>query len=246
MATALYDTLGQGYALRRRADPRVAARMHAALGRARSVLNVGAGAGSYEPADRRVVAAEPSAVMVAQRRPGSAPAVRAAAERLPFASASFDAAMASLTLHHWSDWRSGLREMRRIARRVVVFTWDPGSDGFWLVQEYFPEIISFDVGAFPTIEGMAEVLGPLEVRPVPIPADCTDGFLAAYWRRPETYLDPATRAAISGFARVPDVAPGLARLASDLADGTWAARWGHLLDLDELDCGYRLVVAGEG
>ncbi len=245
MAPALYDAIGRGYARLRREDPRLAARIHAALGDARTVVNVGAGAGSYEPADRRVVAVEPSAVMVRQRRPGSAPVVRASAVDLPFADARFDAAMAILTIHHWPDWRRGLREMRRVARRVVLLTWDPASPGFWLVQEYFPEIVEEDRAIFTGMDEIAEVLGDVSVEPVPVPADCVDGFLGAYWRRPEAYLDPGVRAAISAFAKMRDPAPALARLAADLADGTWHARWGHLLDRDELEIGYRLVVAGE-
>jgi SAM-dependent methyltransferase len=244
MPQALYDSIGRGYARHRRADPRLAARIHAALGDARTVVNVGAGAGSYEPAGRRVVAAEPSAVMVRQRAPGSAPAVRASADALPFHDGAFDAAMAVLTLHHWPDWRRGLREMRRVARRTVLFTWDPAAPGFWLVQDYFPAVLEVDRPVFPTFDEIAGVLGPVDVQPVPIPADCTDGFLAAYWRRPEAYLDADLRGAISVFARIPDLATPLARLAADLADGTWARRWGSLLEQTELDAGYRLVTAG--
>lgn len=245
MPQALYDTIGRGYARYRRPDPRLAARIHAALGDARSVLNVGAGAGSYEPAGRRVVAAEPSAVMVRQRAAGSAPAVRASAEALPFRDAAFDAAMAVLTMHHWPDWRGGLREMRRVARRIVLFTWDPASPGFWLVQDYLPAIVEEDRPLFPAYDDIAEVLGPVDVQPVPIPGDCADGFLAAYWRRPAAYLDDGVRGAISAFARIADLDRPLARLAADLADGTWAQRWGALLEMTELDAGYRLVTTRE-
>jgi SAM-dependent methyltransferase len=243
MTGPLYDTIGRGYSLHRRADPRIAARIHEALGTARTVLNVGAGAGSYEPVDRRVVAVEPAEMMLRQRPAGSAPAVRAVAEALPFRDGSFDAAMASLTVHHWTDWRGGLMEMRRVARgRVVLFTWDPASFGFWLVADYFPEIKEFD-SSFPPFDAVAEVLGPLEVVPVPVPADCTDGFLAAYWRRPEAYLDAGLRGAISAFARIPDAAERLRRLAADLADGSWERRHADLLDLPELDVGYRVLIA---
>jgi len=243
-AGALYDTIGRGYAARRRPDPRVAARIHAALGDAASVVNVGAGAGSYEPAGRRVVAVEPSEVMVRQRAPGTAPAVRATAGALPFRGPSFDAALASLTLHHWPDWRRGVAEMRRVARRrVVIFTWDPDHPGFWLTTDYFPTIVPADRATFPSIGGLADALGGAEVVPVPIPADCSDGFLGAYWRRPAAYLDPGVRAAISAFARIPDPAPALARLAAELADGGWERRHGQHLPADELDLGYRLVIA---
>lgn len=243
MTNPLYDTIGSGYARLRRPDPRIAAQVQEALGGARTVVNVGAGTGSYEPAGRRVVAVEPSTVMVRQRPPGSAPAVRAVAEALPFADGAFDAAMAVLTLHHWPDWRRGLAEMRRVARGpVAIFTWDPEHEGFWLA-DYFPEVWEIDRPRFPRHAALAEVLGPLEVRPVPVPADCTDGFFGAYWRRPEAYLDPAVRGAISVLADVPATDPRLARLAADLADGTWEHRHGAVRDAAELDLGYRLILS---
>lgn len=171
------------------------------------MLNVGAGAGAYEPHERRVVAAEPSAVMVAQRPPSAAPAVRARAEALPFADRAFEAVLATLTLHHWSDQRRGLHECRRVARdRVVLLTWDPGGPGFWLVRDYFPEIADLDRESFPTIAALCAMLGrDAEVIPVPIPADCTDGFLGAYWRRPEAYL---VRGSAPGCPRSPASRPG--------------------------------------
>jgi SAM-dependent methyltransferase len=244
MPQILYDRIGIGYAGYRRPDPRIAARIEAALGPARSVVNVGAGTGSYEPADRTVIAVEPSAEMVRQRAGTAAPAVRGAAERLPLRDHSVDAALAVLTIHHWSDWRRGLAEMRRVARhRVVILTWEPAHHGFWLVQEYFPKIVAMDRESFPTLDGMRSVLGPVEVHPVPVPADCVDGFLGAYWRRPATYLDAGARGAISAFARLRGADETLARLRADLADGSWERRHGHLLELPELDIGYRLIVA---
>ncbi|HYH81350.1 MAG TPA: class I SAM-dependent methyltransferase [Longimicrobium sp.] len=244
MTGVLYDTIGRGYAAHRRPDPRIAARIEAALGDAASVLNVGAGTGSYEPAGRRVAAVEPSAVMAGQRAAGAAPVVRAWAEALPFRNGSFDAAMGVLTLHHWRDWRRGVAEMRRVAPgRVVLLTWDPDSFGTWLTDEYFPEVLPADRAIVPTLPDLIGALDAADVLPVPIPADCTDGFLAAYWRRPAAYLEPAVRAAISVFARIPDPTPALARLAADLADGTWERRWGTHLPADELDVGYRLVVS---
>jgi SAM-dependent methyltransferase len=240
----LYDRLGVGYSAYRRADPRIAAQVDGALGAARTVLNVGAGTGSYEPAQRAVVAVEPSAEMVRQRGRAAAPVVRASADRLPFRDGAFDAALAILTIHHWPDWREGLREARRVARdRVVIVTWDPEHPGFWLVQEYVPEILALDRPLFPTLDALESVLGPLEIRPIPIPADCADGFLGAYWRRPEMFLDPGARRAISTFAKLGAAEPGLERLRSDLADGTWAQRHAALLALSELDVGYRLLVA---
>lgn len=244
MTRALYDDIGIGYGAYRRPDPRIAARIAQALGAARSVVNVGAGAGSYEPADRAVAAVEPSAEMVSQRAASAAPAVRASAEHLPFRDRAFDAAMAVLTIHHWPDWRAGISEMRRVARGpIVILTYDPDHSGFWLVREYFPEIQALDRKTMPRLAEIKEVLGPVEAHPVPVPADCTDGFLGAYWRRPEAYLDAGARRAISVFARIGDLQPGLTRLRADLADGTWVRRHGALLAQPELDIGYRLVVA---
>ena len=243
MTIPLYDRIGIGYAERRRPDARVAARITSALGACHTVLNVGAGTGSYEPADGFVVAVEPSAEMVRQRPRTAARAVRASADHLPFQDQSFDAALALLTIHHWPDRKAGLAEMRRVARdRVVIFTWDPAHAGFWLVQDYLPEILEMDRPAFPSMREIERAIGPVQVHAVPVPADCIDGFLGAYWRRPADYLDPGARAAISVFSKF-DPAPGLARLAQDLEDGKWATRYGRLMSRADLDIGYRLVVA---
>jgi SAM-dependent methyltransferase len=240
----LYDDIGRGYRGQRRPDPRVAAAIAQALGEAATVVNVGAGTGSYEPSDRRVVAVEPSAAMIAQRPPGSAPVVQASALALPLPDRSFAAALAVLTVHHWPDRARGLAELARVAReRVVLFTWDPATPGFWLVDEYFPEIWAIDRPIFPTLDELRRVLGTVEVRPVPVPADCTDGFLGAYWRRPTAYLDPVVRSAMSTFAKLRDADGGIARLRADLADGSWHRRHADLLDRSELDLGYRLVAA---
>ena len=244
MPQTLYDRIGVGYSAYRRPDPRIAARITAALGDARTVVNVGAGTGSYEPADRAVVAVEPSAQMVRQRPPSAAPAVRAVADRLPFRDAAFDAALAILTIHHWPDWRAGVAEMLRVSRgRVVVLTWDTASDGFWLVRDYFPEIADVDRRIMPPIGDLSRAMGGAEVETLPVPWDCTDGFLGAYWRRPEAYLDAGRRGAISSFAKLEDAAPGLERLRRELADGTWARRNAELTSLAELNLGYRLVIA---
>lgn len=242
---ARYDRIGLTYTATRRPDPRIAAQITAALGDAVTVLNVGAGTGSYEPADRPVVAVEPSAVMVAQRPATAAPAVRGVAGALPFADHTFDAALCSLTIHHWPDWRAGLAEVQRVARRVVIFAWDPSLDhDFWLTDEYLPEVFATDVDD-PTLAELADVLGPLEVIPVPVPADCADGFFAAYWARPEAYLDPDVRAGISCCAlldpAVLDRAVG--RLAADLESGDWDERHAHLRTQADYDWGYRLIVA---
>jgi SAM-dependent methyltransferase len=242
---ARYDAIGRTYSATRGTDPRIAARIWDALGDARTVVNVGAGTGSYEPPDRDVTAVEPSAVMIAQRPPGAAPAVQASAEALPFEDASFDAAMAVLTLHHWSDLRGGCAELRRVARdRVVVFSWDPTYVGrMWLGPEYFPQYSREDAEGFPSLAEQAAALGA-EAEVVPIPWDCRDGFFSAFWRRPEAYLDPAVRAGISTLAKrsEDELAEGLARLRADLESGAWARRHADLLERDELDLGYRLLV----
>jgi len=239
----VYDRIGLGYSDNRVPDPRIAARIHAALGDAQTVCNVGAGAGSYEPAERRVTAVEPSPEMIAQRRAGSV--VRAVAEKLPFRDAAFDAAMATLTIHHWSDIEAGLSEMRRIAPRCVLFTFDPAlQQSLWLIRDYFPSVIDFENTRHPSIDRVASWLGADRVDPVAIPWDCTDGFQAAYWRRPERYLDAAVRASISTFAQRSEgeLTRGLRALAEDLESGAWHERHADLLERDEMDFGYRLVI----
>jgi SAM-dependent methyltransferase len=241
----LYDVIGGSYARHRRPDPRLAEAIVRALGPGPSVVNVGAGTGSYEPTDRRVVAVEPSLAMIRQRPPGSAPVVQASAMDLPLRDAAFAAALAVLTIHHWPDRERGLAELARVsAGRVVIVTWDPASRGFWL-EDYFPALMDIDRPLFPSLEEFRRTLGTVEVHPLAIPHDCADGFLGAYWRRPHAYLDPGVRGAISTFSKI-EADAGLARLRRDVADGTWAGRHGHLAHRSELDLGYRLVVAGRG
>ena len=243
---AVYDSIGKTYAAHRRPDARIEAAIRRALGDARTVASVGSGAGSYEPRDLRIVGAEPSLTMIAQRPPGAAAVVQAVAERLPFAAASFDAALAVLTVHHWTDAPGGLAEMRRVAPRQVVVTWDPAAFArFWLVAEYLPEFAEREAG-LATLDAVVSGLGGGDVRPLPVPWDCTDGFAAAYWRRPELYLDPDARAAISGLALLDQatVAGAMQRLEADLASGAWRKRHADLLEAEELDVGYRLVIAG--
>jgi SAM-dependent methyltransferase len=242
----LYDTIGATYTVTRRTEPRIAARVWAALGDARTVLNVGAGTGSYEPSGRDVTAVEPSAVMRAQRPAGAAPCVAAAAESLPFADQSFDAAMAFSTIHHWQDPIAGLREMRRVARRVVVFTHDSSAAGwhrrFWLTRDYLPEVAEFLVGR----PSLTEQAGAIRARiePVLIPWDCADGFFEAYWRRPEAYLDDRVRRGVSVWAKVgPEVEQRAVRsLRADLVSGQWAERNSDLVALDAAELGLRLLV----
>ena len=239
---AAYDTIGINYADLRKPDPRIAAAIGHALGPAKTVVNVGAGAGSYEPADRQVTAVEPSAEMIRQRRASAGPAIQGPAEDLPFADGSFDAAMAVLTVHHWTDKAKGLQELRRVARdRVVLLTFDPAQRGSWLT-DYIPALVTLDEKQMPKMADYAAWLGPVEITAVPVPHDCSDGFLYAYWRRPAAYLDPRIRAAMSSFWKLPSAAEALERLARDLESGDWERRYAHLLDRDAWDVGYRLVV----
>jgi SAM-dependent methyltransferase len=246
----LYDSIGHNYAAFRRPDPRIAAALDAALGDAVSVVNIGAGAGSYEPSGRTVLAVEPSGLMIRQRPAGAAPCLQGWAEALPVETASVDAAMAVLSVHHWADLERGLAEMRRVAcKRAVLLTWVPDAAHFWLTEDYFPEIAAHDRTIFPgaadLVAMLERIIGPAEMTPLAIPHDCTDGFLSAYWRRPESYLDADRRSAISSFARI-DATAGLARLRADLSSGRWAERNGHLLALDALDLGYRIVCCETG
>lgn len=239
----LYDEIGGGYRNYRRSDPSIATAIIRALGDAETVVNVGAGTGSYEPTDRSVMAVEPSLAMIRQRRQGNAAVVQASATHLPFRYTAFAAGLAVLTVHHWPDRTHGLAELARVARRrLVIVTWDPAASGFWLVEDYFPTIAAIDRHIFPSIDEFRRTLGAIEVRPVLIPHDCTDGFLGAYWRRPSAYLDPGVRSAISTFSKIDAVNSGLTRLRGDIEDGTWEHRYGHLLSQSEIDLGYRLII----
>ena len=242
-----YDDIGRVYARHRAADLRIMEQIERALGHAETVMNIGAGTGSYEPSARRVVAVEPSNVMLAQRRSGAAPVVRAVAEALPFADGCFDAALATFTVHHWKDPAKGLQEMQRVARRHVILTFDQGDewlDDFWLTRDYLPKA-HFRGVLFSGLEQVLAELAPARVEVVPVPFDCHDGFFCAYWRRPHAYLDPDVRASISALALLDDalLQPGLARLEADLHSGTWHDRNRTLLERDTYDFGYRLVVA---
>lgn len=240
---AKYDTIGLNYADLRKADPRIAERIDNALGAAVTVLNVGAGAGSYEPTSREITAIEPSSEMIAQRSVSKATVMEGHAEHLPFEDNSFDASMAILTIHHWTDQAKGVSEMRRVTKGNMVFlTHDPAFRGTWLL-DYFPEVLKYDDGKMPTMAQFRTWLGDVDVSIVPVPHDCTDGFFAGYWRRPEAYLHKEVREAISLFWALGDITDTLSQLEQDLEDGTWEKKYGHLLDLDALDCGYRLVTS---
>jgi SAM-dependent methyltransferase len=238
----LYDDIGTGYRRQRIPDARIARALRDAIGEHGSIVNIGAGTGSYEPADRCVAAIEPSMTMIRQRSPGAAPAIQALASRLPLRGACVDVAMAVLTIHHWTDRTKGFAEMARAARRRVVFlTWDPQAPGFWLTEDYFPEILELDRRIFPSLGELCRSFGSVSSRSIPIPHDCTDGFTGAFWRRPFAYLDPSVRAGMSTFSKIGAVKEGVERLRQDLDSGVWDCRYGHLLRQDAIDLGYRVV-----
>ena len=231
-----YGLIGRGYARFRRPDPRISAKILEALADARSVLNVGAGAGSYEPTDRHVTAVEPSASMRAQRPQNLPMAVEATADELPFPDAHFDASMATFTVHQWPDLRAGLSEMRRVTRGpIVILTCDPQAlDRCWL-HDYAPELIAVEAGRYPSIGEIAEAVGGADIREAPIPLDCTDGFNEAYYGRPERLLEEEARLACSGWSFVAAAAVQrfVNRLGADLADGTWDRQYGHFRKMPE-------------
>ena len=239
---ARYDSIGINYADLRIPDARIAAAIAQALGPARSIINVGAGTGSYEPTDREVTAVEPSIEMIRKRRHPAAAVVQASADALPFDDNAFDAAMAILTLHHWPDKQAGLREVRRVTQgRIVLLTFDPAQRP-WLT-DYMPELARLDDAQMPAMADYARWLGPVRIEPLLVPHDCTDGFLYAYWRRPEAYLDARIRSGSSSFWALPGLEYGLARLADDLSSGAWEERYGELRHQPAYDAGYRLVIA---
>jgi SAM-dependent methyltransferase len=246
---ARYDTIGYGYSKTRREDPRFRALIHEALGDARTVVNVGAGTGAYEPLDRHVIAIEPSDVMAGQRSRDLAPAIRASADSIPLRDRSVDAAMTILSLHHWDEGREkGVRELRRVARgAVVILTYDAAvSSAMWLMADYLPEVAALDLQIFPAPEQIAEWLGgDVRIDKVPIPCDTPDWMLGSFWAHPERVLDPDARAATSGFARMPAsvIERVVSRVSHDLSSGLWDDRYGHLRSLHELDVGLRLIVA---
>ena len=240
--SARYDAIGINYLALRTPDRRIASAIEQALGDAKNILNVGAGTGSYEPQDRAVTAVEPSAEMIRQRRPGTAKVVQASAEDLPFDDKAFDAAMGVLTVHHWADAQAGLREVRRVTRGpIVLLTFDP-SFRPWLT-DYLPQLAVLDDDRMPAMARYQEWLGDIDVTTVPIPHDCTDGFLYAFWRRPAAYLDPHIRSGSSSFWAIEGADEGLERLRHDLDSGEWERRYDKLVNLDAYDAGYRLIVS---
>jgi SAM-dependent methyltransferase len=247
MSETPYDRIGRGYANTRRADPRIAGRIEEVLGDARSVVNVGAGAGSYEPPDRDVTAVEPSAEMIAQRPPGAAPVVQASAESLPFGDDSFDAALAVLTTHHWPNLNAGLGEMLRVARqRVMIVAFDSEAlEDLWITADYFPEMLGLKRPSGANSSYLARVLPAATSSPLLVPRDCTDHFFAALWARPELLFDEGIVRPMWAWQGISEESrrAGRKRLAADLESGAWDRRYGYLRELDELDVGLRLVVS---
>lgn len=247
MSAPAYDRMGVSYSDIRRADPRLEAAIWRALGDAQRVLNIGAGTGSYEPRNREVVAVEPSAVMIAQRSAQAAPAIQGVAEALPLEDKSVDATMGVFTIHHWDDLDRGLAEVQRVTRKRIVFlTLDLDvTEQMWLCRDYLPQIIEHDRKTFPTIAHLRVSLPNVQAEAVPVPADCTDGFLVALWSRPEAHLDPDVRRSSSTWHRLPPavIDAGLRQLRKDLDSGEWDRRHGHLRTRSALDVGLRLVKA---
>lgn len=239
----MYDIIGRNYSHGRRTDPTIARQLWSQLDLGQSILNLGAGTGNYEPDQARLLAIEPSRVMVQQRR-SPYPVIQAGSEQLPLASQSMDQAMTVLSMHHWSDQKAAFAEIRRVCRkRFVILTWDPEAEPFWLTRDYFPEMLEVDRRKFPTMDGLRREFPELEIHALEIPADCEDGFLAAYWCRPQAYLDPGVRDCISSFAELFDIDKGLQRLRRDLETGDWYQKNAKLLELSSFDAGYRLAIA---
>jgi SAM-dependent methyltransferase len=242
LMTVDYDQLADQYKSYRKPDPRIAERIQFHLQDAKLILNVGAGIGSYEPENRNIVAIEPSFEMISKRRSSKTILIQGIAENLPFKDNIFDCSMGILTIHHWRNVFSGLQEMLRVTKgKIILFTWIGYGNNFWL-EDYIPEIIDIDIKLFPTINELKQILGNVIVETVEIPCDCTDGFMCAYWRRPEMYLNPDVRKAISTFSRIPDINERLNKLHDDIESGAWRRKHGHLLEKEFFDLGYRLIV----
>lgn len=237
-----YDKFAEQYEVFRKPDKRIADRISKHLVGAQRIINVGAGSGAYEPTHCEVVAIEPSQKMIARRKKTTATVIQGFAEDLPFGDNEFDVATGILTIHHWSDISQGLAEMRRVAKhKVVLLTWIDDSPKYWL-EDYLPEMREIDKALFPTLDELDQWLGGISSEVVGIPSDCTDGFMCAYWKRPESYLNENVRAAISTFARMHNVGQGLSQLAADISSGKWHSKYGNFLNKTSLDLGYRLVV----
>lgn len=241
-AEPLYNQIGESYRNFRVPDKRIAQLIQEALVDAKTIVNVGAGTGSYEPEGYDLIAVEPSETMILQRPKSAAAVVKASAENLPFKDNQFDAGMAILTIHHWNDWKKGLLELNRVANKCIILTWNPSHKGFWLTKDYFPEILEIDKRIFPPFDQIQKLLSDLDVITVPIPHDCTDGFGSAFWRQPSKYLDLGVRKAMSTFSKINNLKEGIERLKVDLENGAWQEKYGHLMQKQEMDLGYRLLI----
>jgi SAM-dependent methyltransferase len=241
---AIYDEIGKNYSVRRCTDPKIAQQLYEELQGATRIVNIGAGTGSYEPENIELVAVEPSSVMIAQRKVGSHPVEQAFAEKLPFENSSFSHAMTVLSMHHWQDRARAFHEINRVAtEKFVAITWDPASEPFWLTRDYFPEIYEMDQRIFPDLEELSQYFDGVTIRPLQIPSDCQDGFLTAFWKRPEAYLSSNVRQAMSPFSKIKNLSEGLQKLGDDLASGVWARNNHAILDASYLDVGYRVISA---
>ncbi|QSE98667.1 class I SAM-dependent methyltransferase [Fulvivirga lutea] len=242
-AKPYYDQIGINYSNLRKPDSRIQSSINKELATAKTVLNIGAGTGSYEPKNKDVIAVEPSEIMIKQRPYDAAPVIKASAENLPFSDKQFDWAIGILTIHHWDDLELGLSEMQRTSHNQLLFTWDPDHPGFWMSQDYFPEVLQIDKSIFPAIGKIQRILKNVEVIKVPIPFDCSDGFGSAYWRRPEAYLSSNVRNATSTFNKIKNTEMGLLKLSRDLQSGFWFKKYGHLLELTEIDLGFCILIS---
>ena len=241
---AIYDDIGTTYSVTRCTDPKIAQQIYAELQGATRIVNIGAGTGSYEPEDIALVAVEPSAKMIAQRKIGAHSVEQAFAEKLPFEHNSFSHAMTVLSMHHWADRARAFREINRVAtEKFVALTWDPNAEPFWLTRDYFPEIHEMDKQIFPDLDELQAHFDEVNMRPLLIPSDCQDGFFAAFWKRPAAYLNSTVRQSMSPFAKIKELSAGLQRLEEDLASGVWAKNNQAILNASFLDVGYRVVSA---
>lgn len=242
--TTIYDRIGVNYSVKRCTDPEIARQLHLELLGATRIVNIGAGAGSYEPENASLVAVEPSSKMISQRKPGAHPVKNAFAEELPFEKDSFSHAMTVLSMHHWVDREAAFAEINRVAtEKFVAITWDPNADPFWLTRDYFPEIYEIDKCIFPDLEEFSKHFDEVIISPLRIPSNCEDGFLAAFWKRPEAYLSAEVRQSISSFSKIGDLSEGLRNLADDLKSGAWVKQNHAILGAPSLDVGYRIVTA---
>ena len=242
---SLYDNIGINYSQKRQSDPRIAKQIQEKLNAAHRVLNIGAGAGSYEPQDLNLIAVEPSIEMINQRPKGAHPVVQASAEALPFPDNYVSHALTILSMHHWTNRDQAFKEINRVSTDYfIAVSWNPEAAPFWLTRDYFPEIIEMDRQIFPKTTEIEAYFDKVSIEPLLIPDDCIDGFLAAYWKRPSAYLEQSVRNSISSFAKLEDPNPGLAILKSDLDRGIWESKNTSILEQSSIDAGYVIITAG--